>query len=78
MMNTQKFDYMEVSRTLEPKQRQMYFALGNMIYAAKTCNRGYAANVDMCHELALAALTAVNFKSLKAGKAMASVMKYFN
>lgn len=77
-MNTQKFDYMEVSRTLEPKQRQMYFALGNMIYAAKTCNRGYAANMDMCHELALAALNAVSFKSLKAGKAMAATMKYFS
>ena len=59
-MNTAKFDYIEVSRTLEAKQRQMYFALGSMIYSAKTTNRGYAANMDMCHELAFADLDPFN------------------
>lgn len=73
-MSTQKFDYIEVGRTLEPKQRSMYFQIGSELFGRQNANRGYS-NMDRAHEQALAALHSTNWKSMKAARAMLSVMR---
>jgi hypothetical protein len=51
----------------------MFHQLGASVQSAKS--RGFLADADYCHELALIALEAVNWKSMKAAKAMMTVTR---
>jgi len=62
-------------RNLNPKQRQMYFRLGSEIQSSKTVRMGFRVSANYCHEIALAALDASNWKSLKAARAIVTVTR---
>jgi len=59
---------------LTPKQRGMYFKLGAQIQSSR--RRGQV-DANYSHELALAALESTGWKSLRAARAMCSVMRYW-
>lgn len=74
-MDTQKFDLYEFGNSLEGKQRTMFFHLGAEVQSSKNRSMGFHVDPHHCHELALIALDSTNWKSLKAAKAMLSVMR---
>lgn len=65
----------EFARTLSPKQRDQFFRLGSEIQSSMSVRLGYQVDADYCHETALAMLEAVEWKSLKAARAMTSLMR---
>lgn len=60
----------EVGRYLEVRQRNMYFSLGAEIQNYKTVTLRYSVDADYCANLALWALSATDWKSLKAARAI--------
>lgn len=74
-MQPQSFNRYEIGRTLEPRQRSMFFQLGNEIDSNRRTAWGFAPNADDCHETAFAILETVNWKSLKAARALLTATK---
>jgi len=64
--------YHEIANEMQmtQKQRNMYFQLGSLVQSNKTVNMGFKVDPNYCHEIALGALEAVNWKSMKAAKAI--------
>ena len=64
--------YHEVANELEmtPKQRKMYFQLGAAVDSSKRTSMGFAVDPNYSHEIALWALEATEWHSLKAARAM--------
>ena len=60
---------------LDARQRQMYFRLGAEVQNRKSARMGFAADADYCHDIALAALDATGYKSLKAARAVMHVAR---
>lgn len=72
---TTKFDRFEAGREIEnPVHRTMYFTLAGDVYSRRMANMGFASE-DRCHELALIALHSVDWKSMKAAKALMTVTR---
>ena len=57
------------------KQRVMYFRLGAEVENAKRVKMGFAVDPNYCHGVALGALEAVDWKSLKAARAIITVTR---
>ena len=68
MIGMKNNDMYEVGRALEAKQRKMYYQLGAEIENRKSVKFGFNYDANRAHEMALAALTAVEWKSLKAAR----------
>ena len=68
--------YHKTGSELNPKHRYMYFQLGAEITNARTVRQGFR-NDEYGHELALMALEATSWKSLKAARAMSAIMGYY-
>ena len=62
---------------MTPKQRGMYFQLGAEIANRKASNMGFRTTEleNLAHELALAYLTATEWKNLKTARAMLTVRR---
>jgi len=63
----------QIAQELTPKQRRMYHDLGSKVQSIKS--RGFLYNADEAHNLALWALDQVNWKSVKAAKALLAVSR---
>lgn len=74
-MSTTTFDRYEVAQTLTEKQRWMYWELGSTIRNKFLSDHGFTPNEDRCQEKALVALHSVNWKSIKAAKALLTVTR---
>lgn len=62
--------YHRVGRSLQPRDRSLYFRLGAEIQNRMTVRLGFKADANYTHDLALQILEATNWKSLKAARAM--------
>jgi len=62
--------YHETGEILEPEQKNMCFQLGAEVEGRLDVMRGFKHDPNYAHELALAALEAVDWKSLAAAKAI--------
>lgn len=67
-------EYHKIGAELEPKKRAMYFNLGARVCASRRVSRR-DFNDNNGHDLALIALEATNWKSIKAARAMLTVMR---
>lgn len=72
-MKKEKFNRHEVGRTIDVKKRQLFFQLGSQIQSIKSRQFGFLFNADHAHEMALWALDKINWKSMKAAKALMKV-----
>lgn len=72
---TSQFDRFEAGRQIEEaKHRTMYFQLAGDVYSRRMSNMGFASE-DRCHEIALIALHSVDWKSMKAAKALMTITR---
>lgn len=71
---TSKFDRFEAAEDMTREQKYMYFHLAGDVYSRMMSNRGFASE-DRCHEIALIALHSVDWKSMKAAKALMTVTR---
>ena len=67
-------EYHRIGASLTPKQRGMYFRIGAEVQSSKS-TRGRLVDAGYCHEIALGALVAIDWKSLKAARAILTVTK---
>ena len=64
--------YHELANELKmtPRQRGMYFQIGAEVESSKRVTMGFAVDPTYCHEIALGALEATEWRSKKAARAM--------
>lgn len=68
-------DYHRIGSQLDPHKRSMYFRLGAEIEGRMTVRFGFKVRPSYAHEKALTVLEAVNWKSLKAARAMWAIIR---
>lgn len=70
---TKKFDRHEAGRSLDEKKRYLLFQLGSQIQSIKTHQFGFLFDANYAHQMALWALEATGWNSIKSAKAILSV-----